>query len=78
MIDSTSKNNARFLYKLYFKNTDFHFFTNCFLSFDINDRYHVVLVDNLARQLREYCQNNCHKSQKHILYRILHENFSKP
>jgi len=37
----------------------------------------VVLEDNLAGQSRNYCQNNRHKSQKHVLYRILQENYSK-
>jgi len=38
----------------------------------------VVLEDSLAIQSRENCQNNCHKSQKHVLYQILQENVSKP
>jgi len=34
--------------------------------------------ENLARQSRGHYQNNCHKSHKHVLYRLLEENFSKP
>jgi len=36
------------------------------------------LGDNLARQSRDHCPKNCHKSQKHVLFRILQENFPKP
>jgi len=36
----------------------------------------VVLEDNLARESRDHCQNDCHKPEKHVLYRIL-QNFSK-
>jgi len=63
------KNNANLLYKPY---------TSKIQSFNIRDRYHVVLEDNLARQSRDnnsqtvtVSQNICHKSQKHVLYQIL-------
>jgi len=48
-----------------------------FDSFDVNDSCHVVLEPYLARQSRDNCQNNCHKSQKRVFSRILQENFSK-
>jgi len=38
----------------------------------------VIFEDYLARWSRDNWQNNCHKSQKHVLYQILQENVSKP
>jgi len=34
----------------------------------------VVLEDNLAKQSRDYYQNNYHKSQKPVSFRKLQEN----
>jgi len=48
-----------------------------FEQFDVSDNCHVLLEHYLARQSRDNCQNNSHKSQKHVLDRILQENFSK-
>jgi len=38
----------------------------------------MIVKQYLARQSRDNCQNNCHTSQKNVLYQILQENFSKP
>jgi len=38
----------------------------------------VIVEYHLARRSRDNCQNNCHKSYKHVLYQILQENVSKP
>jgi len=38
----------------------------------------VIVEHYLTRPSRDNCQNNCHNSQKHVLYQILQENFSKP
>jgi len=38
----------------------------------------VILEHYLARRSRDNCQNNCHKSQKHVLYQKLQEKVSKP
>jgi len=37
----------------------------------------VILEHYLVRLSRDNWQNKCHKSQKHVLYQILQENFSK-
>jgi len=38
----------------------------------------VILEHYLARRSLDNCQNNCHKSQKLVLYQILQENFLNP
>jgi len=37
----------------------------------------VISEDYLAKQSRDNWQNNCHNSQKYVLYQILQENVSK-
>jgi len=38
----------------------------------------VIVEYYLARWSRDNWRNNCHKSQKHVLYQILQDNVSKP
>jgi len=35
----------------------------------------VIVEHYLAKRSRNNCQNNCHKSQKHVLYQILQKTF---
>jgi len=62
-------------YKKTFLNPDFCNFRAWFDSFDSS---HLIVEHYLVRRSRDNCQNNCHKSQKHILYQVLQENVSKP
>jgi len=58
-----------------FLNLDFCNFRAQFDSFDVSDSCHMILEHYLARRSRDKCQNNCHKSQKHVLYQILQKTF---
>jgi len=60
-----------------FLNFEFCNFWAQFDSFDVSDSCHVILIHYLSRRSHDNCQNNSHNSQKHVLYRILQENFSK-
>jgi len=75
------KSQKRVLYQILqktFLNPDFCNFRAWFDSFDVSDSCHLILEHYLARRSRVNCQNNGHKSQKHVLYQILQENVSKP
>jgi len=61
-----------------FLNSDFCNFKAYFDSFDVSGSYHVIVEHYLARRSRDNWQNNCHNSQKYVLYKILQENVSKP
>jgi len=65
-------------FKKTFLNPDFCNFRAWFDSFDISDSCHVIEEHYLARRSRDNCQNNRHKSQKHVFYEILQENVPKP
>jgi len=80
IIEITVINLKNTLYIEYWKKTvlspNFCNFWAQFDSFDVSSSCHVIVEHYLARPSRDHCQNNCHKSQKHILFQILQENVS--
>jgi len=71
----TAVNLRNVLYQIIQENFSklwFYNFWAQFGSFDVSDSCHVIVEHYSARRSRDNFQNNCHKPQKHVLFRKLY------